>query len=39
MIRVHQFDKVEMVSFVKPEDSEKEHQLILQIEEEVYQDL
>jgi seryl-tRNA synthetase len=28
-----------MVSFVKPEDSEKEHQLILQIEEEVYQDL
>ncbi|HMT00786.1 MAG TPA: serine--tRNA ligase, partial [Candidatus Absconditabacterales bacterium] len=39
MIRVHQFEKVEMVSFVKPEDSEKEHQLILAIEEEIFQEL
>ena len=39
LIRVHQFDKVEMVSFTRPEDSEKEHQLILDIEEEIFQDL
>lgn len=39
LIRVHQFEKVEMVSFVRPEDSEKEHQLILAIEEEIFQEL
>lgn len=39
LIRLHQFEKVEMVSFCKPEDSEKEHELILSIEEEVYQEL
>jgi len=39
MIRLHQFEKVEMVSFCKPEDSEKEHELILAIEEEVYKEL
>ncbi len=39
IIRVHQFEKLEMVSFCKPEDSEKEHQLILSLEEEIMQDL
>ncbi|MBI4261348.1 MAG: serine--tRNA ligase [Actinobacteria bacterium] len=35
MFRVHQFDKVEMFSFVRPEDSGEEHDLILSIEEEL----
>lgn len=39
ILRVHQFDKVEMVSFVKPEDSKAEHQSLLQIEEELMQEL
>jgi len=39
MIRVHQFEKVEMVSFVKPQDSWKEHELIASIEEEIFQEL
>lgn len=37
MLRVHQFNKLEMVSFVKPEDSEKEHEFLLGIEEELMQ--
>jgi seryl-tRNA synthetase len=32
IFRVHQFDKVEMFSFCKPEDSQKEHQFFLEIE-------
>ena len=39
LIRLHQFNKVEMVSFVKPEDSYKEHELLVEIEEEILQDL
>ena len=39
LIRLHQFNKVEMVSFVKPEDSRKEHELLVEIEEEILQDL
>ena len=39
ILRVHQFDKLEMVSFVKPEDSEKEHEFLLSIEEELMQKL
>ncbi len=39
LIRLHQFNKVEMVSFVKPEDSHKEHELLAEIEEEIYQEL
>ncbi len=39
ILRVHQFDKVEMFSFVKPGDSEKEHQLFLEIEEKLMKDL
>ena len=33
IFRVHQFDKVEMFSFVEPGDSEAEHERILAIEE------
>ncbi len=39
LIRVHQFNKVEMVSFTKPEDSHKEHELLAEIEEEILQDI
>ena len=39
LIRLHQFEKVEMVSFVRPEDSEKEHKFLRQIEEEIFSDL
>ncbi len=35
IFRVHQFDKVEMFSFVAPEDSTAEHERILAIEEEI----
>ena len=35
ILRVHQFDKVEMVSFTKPENSRKEHQFLLAAEEEL----
>jgi seryl-tRNA synthetase len=39
LFRVHQFDKVEMFSFVEPEASEEEHERILAIEEELMQAL
>ncbi|MFH1575899.1 MAG: serine--tRNA ligase [Candidatus Nealsonbacteria bacterium] len=39
ILRVHQFDKVEMVSFTKPADSKKEHQFLLEIEEKLMQSL
>ncbi|HLC39037.1 MAG TPA: serine--tRNA ligase [Patescibacteria group bacterium] len=39
ILRVHQFDKVEMVSFVKPEESEKELQYLLSLEKEIVQAL
>ena len=35
IFRVHQFDKVEMFTFVRPEDSEAEHERLLAIEEEI----
>lgn len=35
ILRVHQFDKLEMFSFVKPEDSPKEHEFLLACEEEL----
>jgi seryl-tRNA synthetase len=35
IFRVHQFDKVEMFSFVAPEESAVEHERILAIEEEI----
>jgi seryl-tRNA synthetase len=34
IIRVHQFDKVEMFSFCKPEDAKEEHKRLLQWEKE-----
>ena len=39
IFRVHQFDKVEMVSFVLPEASAQEHELLLAREEEILQAL
>ncbi len=39
ILRVHQFDKVEMVVFSTPENSEKEHELLLFIEEELMKKL
>jgi seryl-tRNA synthetase len=39
IFRVHQFDKVEMFSFVAPEDSTAEHERILAIEESILRDL
>jgi seryl-tRNA synthetase len=39
MFRVHQFDKVEMFSFVRPEESGDEHERLLALEEEILQAL
>jgi seryl-tRNA synthetase len=39
IFRVHQFDKVEMFSFVAPEESGAEHERILGIEEEILGEL
>jgi len=39
IFRVHQFDKVEMFSFVTPEESPGEHERLLAIEEEILQAL
>ncbi len=39
IFRVHQFDKVEMFSFAKPETSEEEHQNLLGFEEKLMQAL
>jgi seryl-tRNA synthetase len=39
IFRVHQFDKVEMFSFVSPEDSPAEHERLLAIEESILQEL
>jgi seryl-tRNA synthetase len=39
IFRVHQFDKVEMFSFVSPEDSFDEHRRLLAIEEEILGEL
>jgi seryl-tRNA synthetase len=39
IFRVHQFDKVEMFSFVAPADSADEHERLLAIEEEILQGL
>ncbi|HXS43582.1 MAG TPA: serine--tRNA ligase [Solirubrobacteraceae bacterium] len=39
IFRVHQFDKVEMFSFVEPSASEAEHERLLALEEEILQEL
>jgi seryl-tRNA synthetase len=37
ILRVHQFDKLEMFSFCKPEESKKEHQILLAMGERLMQ--
>ena len=37
ILRVHQFDKAEMFSFCKAEESEKEHQFLLSLQEKLVQ--
>jgi seryl-tRNA synthetase len=39
MFRVHQFDKVEMFSFTRPDDSWDEHEFLVAIEEEILANL
>ncbi len=39
ILRVHQFDKLEMVIFSAPADSKKEHELLLSIEEKLMKTL
>lgn len=39
ILRVHQFDKIEMFSFCTPETSDEEHKLLLSLEEELMQGL
>jgi seryl-tRNA synthetase len=39
MFRVHQFDKVEMFSFTRPEASREEHEFLLSVEEEILANL
>lgn len=39
ILRVHQFDKLEMLSFCRPEESAREHKFLLNIEEELMQSL
>lgn len=37
ILRVHQFDKVEMVSFVAEEEDDREHEYLLSLEEKLFQ--
>ena len=39
ILRVHQFDKIEMFSFARPEDSKKEHEFLLAMEEKLMKSL
>lgn len=39
ILRVHQFDKVEMFSYTLPKDSDKEHEFLLSLEEKLLQAL
>lgn len=39
LYRIHQFHKVEMFSFTRPEDSEKEHELVIKCSEEIMENL
>jgi len=39
IFRVHQFNKIEMFSFAKPEESDKEHEYLLALEEKFMQEL
>lgn len=39
ILRVHQFDKVEMFSFAAPDNGDKEHEYFLSLEEKLFQSL
>jgi len=39
ILRGHQFDKLEMVVFCKPEEAQKMHDFMVSVEEELWQDL
>ncbi|MBI2003737.1 MAG: serine--tRNA ligase [Parcubacteria group bacterium] len=39
ILRVHQFDKLEMFSYSRPEDSVREHKFLLAVQEELVKDL
>ncbi len=39
ILRTHQFDKIEMFSFTLPEESEKEHEFLLSLQEKIMQEL
>ncbi len=39
ILRMHQFDKIEMFSFVLPDASDEEHHMLLSVEEELMQGL
>ena len=39
ILRTHQFDKIEMFSYVSPDDAKKEQDFLLKIEEEIVKDL
>ena len=39
ILRAHQFNKIEMFSFAKPEDSAREHDYLLSLEEKLMQNL
>lgn len=39
ILRLHQFDKVEMFSFTQPDDAKKEHEMFLSVEEELMKEL
>jgi len=39
ILRVHQFDKVEMYSFASPKNSQEEHQFMLEMQKRIYKDL
>jgi len=39
ILRVHQFDKIEMLSFCQPEKSKEEHEFLLSLEEKLMQSL
>ncbi len=39
ILRVHQFDKAELFSFCRPEESSREHQLFIEIQEKIMQSL
>ncbi len=39
IFRVHQFDKVEMVSFVLPQDDDREHEYLVSLEEKMMHEL